>query len=226
MDVVTFNGFPKESIRFLIDLKANNNREWFQQHKPVYLQYINQTSKAFVVEMEERLIEITGQPMSSKIYRIYRDVRFSKDKTPYNPYIHISFFLADLGKQSCGIKPSFHFGLETDELIVGTGSFEFTKENLITYRDKVANDTTGEKLATILKHYNEEDGYHLDEPVLKHVPAGFDKNHPRENLLRRKGLVIWHKQPHPTALNSVEISDEIMDRFRAMKPVYDWLDQI
>ena len=256
MNTMTFQGFPKEGLKFLANLKRNNKREWFTKHKPLYQETVEAPAKAFAFEMEELLATLTKRPMSGKVFRIYRDVRFSKDKTPYNTHIHMSFFCADgntrlclktpsgferlifllaasgciddrtniacfavfarqknarsrAGRRSfqtkpseCGAQPAFHFGLEPKKLTLGIGSFGFPKDVLDAYREAVDNNTSGRKLVTLLKNYPESKGFHLQEPELKRVPAGYDKDHPRAELLRRKGLVLWHEQTPDETIHS------------------------
>jgi len=130
MDSMTFQGFPKEGLTFLAKLKRNNTREWFTKHKPLYQETVEAPAKAFAFEMEELLATLTKRPMSSKVFRIYRDVRFSKDKTPYNTHIHMSFFSTDGNTGECGAQPAFHFGLEPKKLTLGIGNFGFPKDVL------------------------------------------------------------------------------------------------
>ena len=106
MDSMTFQGFPKEGLKFLASLKRNNRREWFTQHKSLYQEAVEAPAKAFAFEMEEHLATLTKRPMSGKVFRISRDVRFRKDKTPYNTHVHMSFFCADGKTRLCLKTPS------------------------------------------------------------------------------------------------------------------------
>ena len=92
MSDLEFDGFPKAGTKFLKDLEKNNNREWFEENKPIYKTKLETPAKAFKDGMCEALGELTGSLMGGKIYRFYRDVRFSKDKTPYHTHIRMSFF--------------------------------------------------------------------------------------------------------------------------------------
>jgi len=78
-----FPGFPAEAVEFLTALKANNNKAWFEHNKPVYRDHVKAPSEHFAAHMEGVLSRLTGTLMTAKIFRIHRDVRFSKDKTPY-----------------------------------------------------------------------------------------------------------------------------------------------
>ena len=123
----TFQGFPKEGITFLQKLERNNNRDWFQDNKQTFKSSLEQPAKTFLEDMSYRLVSLSGSPMTGKIFRIYRDVRFSKDKTPYNPHIRMSF-MRETKQKDCGEQPMFCFSLEPNKLTLGIGCFEFSKK--------------------------------------------------------------------------------------------------
>lgn len=218
-----FQGFPKEGTAFLQDLKNNNNREWFQENKSTYKEMLETPAKAFQEAMTVELGELIGQPLRGKIYRIYRDVRFSKDKTPYNTHVRMSFMPES--KKDSAANPAFHFSLEPDKLIIGLGCFEFQKDVLASYRQMVANDKTGSALAMIVAEM-EQQSIRIDGPQYKRVPSGFDPDHPRSDLLRRKGLSAWHDAPLPEAIHGPDAVRLCVEQYRTMLPVYDWLCQV
>lgn len=224
---MTFQGFTQETIRFLNDLKANNKREWFEKHKPIYKEYVEGLAKAFQKDMSERLSDLTNERMGSRLFRIYRDVRFSKDKTPYNPYIHISFFCeSESGKpasQACGAKPAFLFAFETDRFITGAGSFGFPKEVLESYHRAVLEDSSGKALAKILSNYQKQKNFRLHDPSLKRVPAGYDKEHPRAELLRYKEMAGFHDDDFCPELFSDQAIEMLFNKFQNYMPLYNWL---
>lgn len=207
--------FPGETVSFLQALKANNNREWFMANKPVYENEVKKTAEFFCLLMTEKLEELTGKPQASKIYRIYRDVRFSKDKTPYNAHLHISF-------ASEGAKmPAFFFGLQPEQLTLGAGTFGFEGDRLDAYRQRILGKD-GEKLATILKKL-ESSGFRISEPALKRVPRGFDANHPHADLLRHKGLAGWYDFPDTTPATTGDAPSRCLAVFKQLRPLFDWL---
>ena len=223
--ITPFDGFPAQSLRFLNDLQRHNERDWFNQNKQLYRDYIEQPAKAFAEELAQALSAISRKPMSFKLFRIYRDVRFSKDKTPYNTHIHMSFFCADDAAKSCSAKPAFHFGLETDRLFCGCGYFTFSPELLVDYRETVAHSTHGKSLQTLIDSLT-GCGFSLHEPELKRIPPGFDKDHPQAELLKRKGLVLWHEEPISDIVNSAVLISHVMQRYESMQPVYQWLTRL
>ena len=119
--------FPKETLSFLKDLKTNNNGDWFTKHKTDYEQTIKKPAEEFCPLMTEALSDLTGLPHKAKIFRIYRDVRFSKDKAPYNDHLHISF-LPDLPK---GPPLGWHFGLEPGRLRLAPANSGLRKRHWI-----------------------------------------------------------------------------------------------
>jgi len=210
-------GFPDETVDFLRDLKANNDREWFARNKSAYEQAIKGPAKDFCARMVDELQALTGMAHGAKIFRIHRDLRFSKDKRPYNTHLHITFSPL----QSRGLAPAWFFGLDPDELTLGTGAFGFEKPGLETYRNCVLGPE-GEKLDALLDGLL-RDGMRQGEPELKRVPAGFPPDHARGRLLRRKGLTIWRHFGGTEVATGAGALAECVAAYRAMKPVYDWL---
>ena len=223
--LIPFDGFPAQSLRFLNDLQMHNERDWFNQNKQLYRDYVEQPAKAYAEELAQTLSSITRKPMSFKLFRIYRDVRFSKDKTPYNTHIHISFFCADDTTKSCSAKPAFHFGLETDRIFCGCGYFTFSPELLLDYREVVSHNESGEALQTLVDSLTRS-GFSLHEPELKRTPAGFDKDHPRADLLKRKGLVLWHEEPLSEIVQKPALISHVMQHYESMRPLYQWLARL
>ena len=183
--------------------------------------------KASERRQQERLSELVQHPLGSKLFRIYRDVRFSKDKTPYNTHVRMLFHNIEV-ESSCGDKPVFCFSLEPDRIITGagTGTLEFSKSKVNTFRATIADDTHGPALQKVLAKYKEADGYRIDPPALKRTPAGYDPDHPREALLRHKALMVWHEQALPTQTQPAKFMTHIMKHYTKMKPVYDCIEAL
>lgn len=210
--------FPEDSVTFLRELEANNNRDWFAENKARYEVAFKQSAEDFIDQMTPKLDALVGVEHDSKLFRIFRDVRFSKDKTPYNTHIHISFFQKDSAKNTA----HWFFGLEPDRVVIGVGEFAFAKEKLEPYRLRVA----GEQGAALQKTLNSllKKGATLHEPELKRVPKGFDADHPRADLLRRKGLAIWKTLGDAEIATHAGLISECGKAFRQIKPLYDWLN--
>lgn len=219
-----FNGFPPDASAFLEELAANNNRDWFIARKPRYQQSVELPAKAFLDALIPALAAIAGAPMGGKIFRINRDVRFSKDKTPYNAHVRILVHSLEEKGDGCGAKPSFYFSLEPDKVIVGAGSMEFPKATLENYRAAVDGEKTGVALLKLLARFKPSEGYRVDEPELKRIPTGFPPDHPRESLLRRKGLAVWHEHAPDARLHNAGALKHLMAHYKKLIPLYDWLN--
>jgi len=217
---MTFSGFTKNGLTFLRDLEANNNREWFQSHKAIFQQELEMPAKEFLAEMSRQIEQRYSVSIKAKIFRIYRDVRFSKDKTPYNPYIRMAF----VDTSPTANNRAFYFSYAPSSLILGVGCTVFDNAALEKYRAAVDDVKRGEELDAILEGFAAK-GFRLEEPELKRVPAGFDKYHVRENLLRRKGLRIWYDGTADEVAGP-EAIDNCLNHFERMIPLFNWLGKI
>ena len=171
--------------------------------------------------MTGELEKLTGLDHVSKIFRVHRDVRFSKDKTPYKAHLHILFRPRDSGDGGLGM-PAWFFGLEPDKLVLGAGVFGFEKAALDAYRKRIAGPE-GKRLATAISKLQRKD-FRLRDPELKRVPQGYPQDHERADLLRQKGLTIWVDHGGGTAAAvAPKLIPSCAGMYRQMKPVFDWL---
>ena len=187
-----------------------NNRDWFQEHKKDYEQAVKNPGTAIGEEFAQALSGLAGSQLSHKLFRINRDIRFSKDKTPYNAHMHLSW--------GDGSGPGFFFGVSPEYVTAGCGIMGLQKERLDAYRRAVDKD--GDKIAPEVSARLAE-GYRMYEPELKRVPAPYDKDHPHEELLRRKSLALWLDFEE----NDVS-KDRLMATYEALLPVYRFLQGI
>lgn len=206
-------GFPPEATAFLKDLAANNKRDWFLANKSRYDMSIRQPAKDFSAVMAGALSDLTGHNYKSKIFRINRDLRFSKDKTPYNTHVRMSW-VPDIDVPS---PPVWMLSLEPAELILGLGGFGLKGEALDHWRDRV-DGPSGAALVKTLKPLIAE-GVRLNAPDLKRVPAPFEADHSRGDMLRRKGLNIWLDGGKTADVNV----NFVLGEFKKLRPVFDWL---
>lgn len=213
-----FSGFPAETLQFLTDLQTNNNREWFAANKAVYERAIKQPAADFAAAMCAQLATLTGNQHRSKIFRIYRDVRFSKDKTPYNSYLHLSF-TPDNGMS---MPPGWFFGLDPDHFTLGAGIFAFDKAQLDTYRQAVSGEQ-GEKLQKQLAKLEKHGIRMREKPELKRTPPGYSAEHPQAHLLRRKGLTVW--QDFAPEIVTGDVVAHCLRSFKTLQPITQWLEQ-
>ena len=221
MQVGSFVGFPDAGIRFLKDLTVNNNRAWFEQNRALYKSALETPAKVFLAAMEAELKRCFGGCFKGKIFRLHRDLRFSKDKTPYNPHLRMAFFSADGVPEGQG----FYLSLEADHLVLGGGAMGFSKSGLEAFRQAVLDDAKGAQLEALLKALT-ADGFRLEAPELKRVPAGFDKDHPRQPLLRRKSLTLWRDISGHDAIKSEEAVAFCAGVFEDLQPLHSFLGDL
>lgn len=218
--ILEFSGFPADAVKFLTQLNENNNREWFAANKSTYETAIKTPAEQFCDAMSSAVEAMTGVPHKAKIFRIYRDVRFSKDKTPYNTHLRISFTPETGGEN----RPAWYFGLEMDHIVLGVGLFGFSKTGLNRFRDLIIEEP-GAKLEAHFERLRAA-SYRIGEPELKRIPSGYDKDHPRAELLRHKRVTVWKDYSDAKPVYTPGLVDECMSAFQDMNPVYDWLTKI
>lgn len=220
-----FRGFSKETIDFFYNLKQNNDKSWFDSHKKDYEAYVLKPAKAFVVTMGERLKslspDINAVPKFNKsLFRIYRDTRFSLDKSPYKTYMGIFFWEGKRPRMECS---GFYFHLEPPKLILGVGIYMFPRDLLDRYRNSVVDPEYGEQLSDILNKTSRKKGYELGGKHYKRVPAGYDASHPNAELLLHNGLYLGQETDIPDELYSSSLIDYCWKRFHPLAPLHRWL---
>ncbi|MFQ5639752.1 MAG: DUF2461 domain-containing protein [bacterium] len=220
----SFNGFPKETLKFYADIAENNSKPWFEQHRRDFDDFVMRPARAFVVEMGERLRKISpkinADPRVNKsLFKIHRDTRFSPDKTPFKTYLGIMFWEGERKRMECSC---YYFHLNSTTLMVGSGIYMFPKPHLEEYRKSVIHPERGSALAEIIAIL-ETDGFQLGGRAYKKTPRGFDPQHERAELLLHKGLYAGVEDSIPKALHSSELLDTCFDRFERMAPLHKWL---
>ena len=153
---MSFNGFFPETLNFYTELAAHNNKSWFETHRSDYEDYVLEPSRDFVVAVGERLRQLAPNVMADprvnkSIFRIYRDTRFSKDKTPYKTHLALWFPINQGGAKFD--QPGYYFHLEPGNLMLGAGNHGFSKPILRAYRDAVVDPKQGPSLAKAIIRY-------------------------------------------------------------------------
>jgi uncharacterized protein (TIGR02453 family) len=219
-----FQGFPRQTVRFFQLLARNNTKKWFDAHRDEYEGDVLGPARAFVVAMYERLRrlsdEVNADPrVDRSIFRLHRDVRFSRDKSPFKTHLGIFFWEGGRPRMEC---PGYYFHLEPPRLMLGAGLYMFPKPVLARYRKAVADARTGAELAKAASVVTSR-GYEIGGETLKRVPRGFDAAHPRADLLRHTGLYAGTEVRIPATLHSAGIVDWCLRRYEQMDPVERWL---
>ncbi len=218
-----FIHYPKETLPFLRSIQQNNNKEWFETNKEAYTQFVLEPSRAFVEEMGEHLQAlvptITAIPkINHSLFRIYRDTRFSHDKTPIKTKIGIIFWQGrDIRMQSS----CFYLHFSPKELLVASGIRTFDPDLLAAYRDYIKVDRHREELHTILEDLKEK-GYVIEEPYYKRLPKGFDKTMSHDYLARMKAVAVYDTLKASTISNKAFIP-ELFRRYEHFLPLQQWL---
>jgi uncharacterized protein (TIGR02453 family) len=197
-----FTGWPVEAVEFYEGLEADNSRTYWHDHRSVY-------DTCVKAPMEALLAELGG----GKVFRPNRDVRFSKDKSPYK--LNCAAHLSNGG----------YVSVSADGLFVGSGLYMPDAAALRRFRAAVDDDRSGVELVSIvdaLRRGGYEVGAH---EVLKTAPRGFPADHPRIDLLRHKGLVMSKSWAVGAWLGTKKAKARVVTALEAARPLRDWLDR-
>lgn len=220
---MVFQHYPKQTLGFLKAIQKNNNKAWFELHKEEYTKLILEPSRAFVEEMGEHLQALVPTinaipKINHSLFRIYRDTRFSKDKTPIKSKIGVIFWQGnDIRMQSS----CFYLHFSPKELLVAAGIRTFDPDLLAAYRAYIKNDTNRENLHKILEDLKEK-GYTIEEPAYKRLPRGFEKEMHLEYLARMKAVAVYHSLPASTISKKIFIP-ELYHHYEHFLPLQQWL---
>jgi uncharacterized protein (TIGR02453 family) len=201
---VTFSGWPEEALDFFDDLAVDNTKSFWTEHRAIY-------DEKILGPMAALTEELAGEFGEAKIFRPYRDVRFSKDKTLYKTHIG-----AVIGSRA-------YVQLSAEGLGAGAGMWEMDTERLSRYRIAVADDASGEQLEQIVAAIEATGSRVHGHGVLKSAPRGYSTDHPRVELLRYKGITAWQQWPVEPWLTTAAAKDRIAGFIRACQPLNDWL---
>ncbi|HVU73258.1 MAG TPA: DUF2461 domain-containing protein [Mycobacteriales bacterium] len=200
-----FTGWADEALEFYEGLEADNTKTYWTRNKHVYDEHVLAPMLALIAELEPTWGE-------GKVFRPYRDVRFSKDKTPYK---------TNIGARIGG----GYVQLDASGLMVGSGRFHLESAEVQRFRQAIDNDVSGKQLVSIVSTARKK-GYEANShDELKTVPRGFDRDHPRAELLKYKGLIIWRRWDPAAWLGTAAAKKRVTDLFTAAKPLNDWLGQ-
>jgi uncharacterized protein (TIGR02453 family) len=202
---VAFTGWPVEAIEFYEGLEDDNSREYWHAHKDVYDRCVKTPMRALLDELEDEF-------GPGRIFRPNRDVRFSNDKAPY--------------KLNCAAHlTGGYVSVSADELFVGSGLYMPMPDDLKRFRAAIDAERTGRELEQIvasLRKAKYDVGAH---DSVKTAPRGYDKDHPRIELLKLKGITMSKAWPVGGWLGTRKAKDRIVATLEAARPLNDWLAQ-
>lgn len=202
---MSFKGWPPSALEFYEGLEADNSKSYWLAHKDVYERDVRSP-------MDELLAELTSEFGESRVFRPYRDVRFSRDKSPYKTNIG-----ATLG--------SGYIHLSAAGLGTGAGMYHMAPDQINRYRQAVAHSRSGEELRRIVDSLRDSGAEIYGSDTLKTVPKGYPKDHPRAELLRYKGIVAMKRWPVAPWLGTSAPKGRIADFLRSTAPLTGWLDR-
>jgi uncharacterized protein (TIGR02453 family) len=222
-----FTGFPRECVEFYKGLKKNNNKTWFDNHKNDYEYFVLTPSRDYVEAMGKLMKQISpgihADPRVNKsLFRIYRDTRFSNDKTPFKTNLGIWFWEGE-GKRFD--YSGFYMHLEPPYLMLAAGIHIFDPHRLKAYRDSVVHEIHGPKLIKAIRQV-ERAGCDIGGSHYKKTPRGYDADHKYAEYLLFNGLHGFYEIKIPPQFYGPEFVDYSFKVFRAMAPIHKWLMEL
>jgi uncharacterized protein (TIGR02453 family) len=217
-----FHGFPKETIKFLFEIEYNNNREWYEAHKPDYQKFVLKPFQELVIVLGRKMLEIDPEfqiipAVDKTISRIYRDIRFSKDKTPYRYNVWISFKRpVDYWKET----PVYFFEIYPEYYHFGMGFFYYPAYIREELRNRILEDIKSFKKA--VSFYRKGDPYEIAGGKFKRVK---DTDVPEEirEWYERRDLYLYCRRELDDLIFKPELTDFLYNNFILAKPFYHYL---
>jgi uncharacterized protein (TIGR02453 family) len=202
---MAFRGWPAEAVEFYEGLEADNTRAYWQDHKTEYEELVRRP-------MTELLAELAGEFGEGKIFRPYRDVRFSRDKSPYKTAIGAT------------LERGGYVQFSARGLAAGSGYYVMMADQLEQYRRAVDDEKSGAELAALVARLRKAGLGITGHDALKTAPKGYPKDHPRIELLRHKGLIAWKEWPVAAWMGTAKAKQRVVDFLATARPLNAWLD--
>jgi uncharacterized protein (TIGR02453 family) len=205
----TFEGIPDAAFLFYAELENNNNSEWWLEHKDTYDTAVKQPLMLLLAELEDNF-------GPGKIFRPNRDIRFSPDKSPYKTA------QGAFAARQEGV--GYYIQVSADGLLIGGGYHSHTPAQLARFRSAVDAQASGTALQKIVDRIA-VGGFLVEGEKLKTVPRGFDKDHPRAELLKHKSLSAGVTFRDAGWLGTAGAKQEVASRWEQLRPLVDWVGQ-
>lgn len=222
-----FDGFKEDALKFLDEIKENNNKVWFEANRHRWEKLILEPNVAYVKEMGEHLIAlapfIRAEPKAAgSLFRIYRDTRFSKDKTPIKTKISIMFWQGTGHRMQ---SPCFYMQYKSHEIYVATGIGKFKTHLLKHYREYIKIERNAKALHEILENLKEK-GINIKPPHYKRIPAGFDKESQYAYLSQYDGLFVNKAFKPNKTFFSKRIINYNFKFYDSTIDLFNWIDSL
>lgn len=223
--MTAFAGFADSGAKFFKGLAKKNDRDWFTSHKSDFEDGWNAPMKLLLADVRAAIdtsyphLDL-GEP---KVFRIFRDVRFSKDKSPYKTHLGGFLPLERRGKKATDLPMALYFHVGATELFAASGHYMMAPESLARFRTAVADDQRGKELVKLLAS-TAKAGFTADShDALKRIPKGYDPEHPRADLLKRKGLTVGFPPIPRALLTSPKLVKWLADGCKKTSRLVEWL---
>ncbi len=220
----SFPGFPKEGIAFLRALRKNNDREWFTPRKAEFEETVRKPMIELVSALHREMMRFAPQYVGDPakcVYRIYRDTRFSKDKTPYKTFASALFMRQGFDKYSGGA--CYYFSLSPTEIEIAGGIYMPDRDVLLEVRQHIADNHKEFRKILAAPKVKKLFG-DLQGEQLSRVPKGFDADHPAQDLIRRKNFLL-DVMLDPKIATTPDLFKELAARIEAMTPFIEFLNR-
>lgn len=222
--IMNENNFLKETVSFLSKLAKNNNREWFEANKEEYEVKALIPAQHLVMELGDELQKllpnvVANPKVDKSIFRIHRDVRFSKDKAPYKTHLAILLWEGSRKKMECS---GFYFHVEPKLIFLGCGFYFFPPELQNIYRTKLNDDANAKQLFQIVSDLKKKK-YQIGGKFYKKIPKGMDADSPFSELFLHNGLYGFIELKDVKSFYTKDIVKEIMKHFKNFIPLHKWL---
>ena len=205
---MVFSGFPEEAIRFYEGLIAQNNRTYWQANKPLFETAVRAPMLALLDELADH--------GPYHLFRPNKDVRFSKDKTPYKDHV------AAYGESEGGA--GFYVQFSATGMVAGSGYYHMAADQLERFREALDNEAVGAEIAAITQRLGTGGLEFSAIGSLKTAPRGYRRDHPRIDLLRLKGLVGTRRWKPAKWMQTKAVVQRVRDTWDAAAPMNAWLD--
>lgn len=216
--------FPKRTSAYLYKLSKNNNREWFEANRDLYNSEFLEPSIQFIIEMGDRLVDLDSDiiaipKIDKSIFRLHRDIRFSKNKAPYKTNAGLYFWNGKAKKMDSS---GFYFHIEPKLFGAGNGIYMFPPHILKKYRNVVSNPPSVKELHKIVRSL-EKKGYSIGGKKYKKIPKGYDPNTLYPGYLLYDGIYAWYESSNLKEINNGKAVNTIFKIFKDMLPLHKWL---
>jgi uncharacterized protein (TIGR02453 family) len=218
-----FEGFARSAPAFFHELAVEMNKPWFDANKQRYLDEWVEPMTALLEQVAAGLAKAYSPgTLEAKVLRIYRDVRFAADKTPYKTHIAGRLGLTSKKPVDGGVSALF-ISLGIDDEFVGSGTYFFDDKQLAKWRKLVAADKTGKPIEATIKKLRKAGYWVGGHDDYKKVPRGFAPDHPREAMLRMKGLTVGFPEIPKGMLHQPKLADWLIKHGKAGAPIVTWI---